>query len=74
MDLPKGTIRTFVNLVTPGPLLALPNVLGTLNIGMQVAVCSFPNALPRTPGAINDNAVVTDASQPYPVYGWLSYE
>lgn len=79
--LPHGTIRGAVNGIAAllfglpgGALIATPTVVGTLNLGMQVAVCVVPNSVPRAPDTINDNAVVIDTSQPYPVYGWLSYD
>jgi hypothetical protein len=72
-DLSKGTVRAILNSIAP--LVGFPpGILITTNIGMQVAICQVPNGTPGTPGSVNDNAVVIDASQPYPVYGWLSYD
>jgi hypothetical protein len=70
---PKGTVRAAVNGIA-GALGGIPGVLITANIGMQVAICQVPNGTPAVPFTTNDNAVVTDASQPFPVYGWLSYD
>jgi hypothetical protein len=69
---PEGTVRAIINSIATA--VPLPGVIITLNAGMQVAKCEVPNPTPGTPGTVNDNASVIDASQPYPVYGWLSYD
>jgi hypothetical protein len=70
----NGSVGELVVNAAASAAAALPQMIVTLNAEMQVAVCEVPNRTPQTPWSFSDNAAVTDASQPYPIYGWLSYD
>jgi len=68
-----GTLRGLVNVIGGSGLLS-PTLDGIANAGLIVRQCDVPNSEPLEPETAPDNVVVVDATQPYPIIGWLDFD